>query len=178
MSRGIILYGPPASGKDTITHALAELDPTISLFRRLKAGPGRTGTYRMTTEPDIDRLRATGDIIWENRRYDAVYVIDRPGLTDALTTGIPVVHLGQLPAIDALTKATPDTHWTVAYLWCPRDVAESRIIARNTGDTTARLRAWEETEPVPEPDLFLNTAETPPADAARTILDVMSRSPD
>ncbi|MDP9798763.1 guanylate kinase [Catenuloplanes nepalensis] len=176
MTRGLILYGPPASGKDTITHALAELDPTISLFRRLKAGPGRTGTYRMTTEPEISHLRAAGDVIWENSRYDAVYVIDRPGLTDALTIGTPVVHLGQLPAIDALTKATPDTHWTVTYLWCPRDVAEARIVTRATGDTTARLRAWEETEPVPEPDLFLNTAETLPADAAHAILNAMKRS--
>ncbi|MDQ0367840.1 kinase [Catenuloplanes indicus] len=176
MSRAIILYGPPASGKDTVTHALAELDPTVTLFRRLKAGPGRTGTYRMTTEPDIDRLRATGDIIWENRRYESVYVIDRPGLTDALTTGIPVVHLGQVPAIEALVNATPETRWTVAYLWCPRDVAKSRIVSRATGDTSARLRAWEETEPVPEPDLFLNTAQIRPADAAHAVLDVMKRS--
>ncbi|GAB7049053.1 hypothetical protein JCM9534A_41790 [Catenuloplanes indicus JCM 9534] len=161
-----------------MTHALADLDPTISLFRRLKAGPGRTGTYRMTTEPEIASLRAAGDVIWENSRYEAVYVIDRPGLTDALGTGTPVVHLGQVPAIDALTKATPDTRWTVVYLWCPRDVAEARIVARATGDTSARLRAWEETEPVAEPDLFLNTAETPPADAARLILDAIPRSPD
>ncbi len=89
MTRGLILYGPPASGKDTITHALAELDPTISLFRRLKAGPGRTGTYRMTTEPEISHLRAAGDVIWENSRYDAVYVIDRPGLTDASPSAPP-----------------------------------------------------------------------------------------
>jgi guanylate kinase len=176
MSRAIILYGPPASGKDTVTHALADLDPTVTLFRRLKAGAGRTDTYRMTTEPEIDRLRAAGDVLWENRRYDSLYVIDRPGLTDALAAGIPVIHLGQVPAIDALTKATPDTRWTVVHLWCPRDVAESRIIARATGDTTARLRAWEETEPVPEPDLFLNTAETPPADAAHAILDAVKRS--
>ncbi len=158
MSSGLILYGPPASGKDTVTHALADLDPTISLFRRLKAGPGRTGTYRMTTEPEIASLRAAGDVIWEKTAAMSC-LRHRPPRPDRCARhrharGAP----RQVPAIDALTKATPDTRWTVVYLWCPRDVAEARIVARATGDTSARLRAWEETEPLPSPI----SSSTPP----------------
>jgi predicted PilT family ATPase len=38
MRSGILLYGPPAAGKDTITTALAALDARYAPFRRLKVG--------------------------------------------------------------------------------------------------------------------------------------------
>jgi guanylate kinase len=47
MSQGILLYGPPASGKDTITVELCELNQTYGAFERLKIGSGRTRGYRM-----------------------------------------------------------------------------------------------------------------------------------
>ncbi|MFD0564440.1 hypothetical protein ACFQ2M_22355 [Kitasatospora saccharophila] len=49
MKTGIILYGPPASGKDTITAALIEQDPRLAQFARLKIGGGRSQGYRMGT---------------------------------------------------------------------------------------------------------------------------------
>jgi ATP-dependent 26S proteasome regulatory subunit len=36
---GVILYGPPGAGKDTITAELSRLRPEFTLFQRLKAGP-------------------------------------------------------------------------------------------------------------------------------------------
>lgn len=167
--KGVVLYGPPAAGKDSITNALHQLDSRYTLYPRLKAGPGRTTGYRMTNETTVNVLRASGDVVWENRRYDAVYVIDRPSLAQRLLTGVPVVHLGQRPAIDAVTTAFPGVRWLVVYAWCPRDVAERRIIARGTGDTAARLAAWDATELLPDSDLMLNTAEISPQDAARRI---------
>ncbi|MFI2662083.1 kinase [Micromonospora carbonacea] len=167
--KGVILYGPPAAGKDSITSALRQLDSRYTLYPRLKAGPGRTTGYRMADEATVDALRANGDVVWENRRYDAVYVVDRPSLAQRLDTGIPVVHLGQRPAVNAVTEAIPGSRWFVVYVWCPRDVAEERIIARGTGDTDARLAAWDATEPLPGSDLMLNTAQVLPLDAARQI---------
>ena len=166
---GVILYGPPAAGKDTITAALHQLDPAYTHFRRLKAGPGRTTGYRMTTPQHLSKLRQRGEVIWENRRYDSAYVVDRSTLVNLLTHAIPVVHLGQVEAITAVTEAIPDASWITAYLWCPRDVAEQRIIARNTGDAPARLQAWDETPPLPDADLAINTAETSPDAAAQEI---------
>ncbi|MGH2941284.1 MAG: hypothetical protein ACRDLN_00705 [Solirubrobacteraceae bacterium] len=47
---GVALYGPPASGKDTITRALTELDARYVHYLRLKAGSGRSdGTVRART---------------------------------------------------------------------------------------------------------------------------------
>lgn len=55
------------------------------------------------------------------------------------------------------------------YLWCPREVAEQRIVGRRTGDTEARLDAWDSTEPLPEAGLMLNTAELSPREAAERV---------
>lgn len=166
---GVILYGPPAAGKDTITTALHKLNPAYIQFRRLKAGPGRTTGYRMTTPEHISELRQRGEVIWENKRYNSVYVVDRSTLVHLLTHAIPVLHLGQVEAVTAVTEAIPSASWLTVYLWCPRDVAEQRIIARNTGDVLARLQAWDETPPLPDTDLAINTAEASPDAAAQTI---------
>ncbi|MGW4214801.1 AAA family ATPase [Lentzea sp. NPDC004789] len=172
--RGIVLYGPPASGKDTVTEALTRLDPSYRLYRRLKAGPGRTSGYRMTNAAHVDELRSSGDIVWENRRYESVYVVDRPSLRECLENHVPVVHLGQLEAIEAIQEAFPDAVWTTVYLHCPREEALARIVSRATGDVDARVSAWDATESFPEADLSIDTSQTSPADAAALVSKVSS----
>ena len=174
MTTGVILYGPPASGKDTITGALHALDPSYQLFPRLKAGPGRTTGYRMSTDAEITALRARGEIIWENHRYQSIYVLDRPELEKRLANHVPVLHLGQVEAIAAVRGVNLAASWLVVSVWCPREIAEQRIAARATGDTEARLRAWDETQPLADADLIIDTAQTDPQTAARTIHRAMT----
>jgi guanylate kinase len=169
MTRGVILYGPPAAGKDTITEALHKLDPRYSLFRRLKAGGGKTTGYRMTTSAALGELRENGDLIWENSRYGAVYAVDRPALLDDLAAGYPVLHLGQVEAIDAVTKATPGANWTVVHIWCPRDIAKKRLTARNPEDVKDRLQAWDQTVSIDCADLTIDTAQAAPDAVAEEI---------
>lgn len=176
--QGVILYGPPAAGKDSITAELKRLDKRYHTFERLKSGAGRTHGYRMTSESAIEDLRIKGDVVWENHRYGAVYVVDRPTLIQGLTEGIPVVHLGQVEAVERVTSSTPGD-WLVVSLWCPRDTAAARIIGRGSTDLDARLRAWDETEPLPSADLTLNTAEVSAKGAAQLIENaVRSRRSD
>ena len=165
---GIMIYGPPAAGKSTVTEALNRLNPEYQLFQRLKDGRGRTEGYRMTTEAEIRILRAANEIIWENHRYDSAYYVDRRGLADDLKRCIPIVHLGQVDAITAVRTAVADTTWLLVSLWCPRKVAEERIVERNTGDTLDRLNAWDATDPVAA-DITIDTAELTPDEAARLI---------
>jgi guanylate kinase len=109
----------------------------------------------MTTDASIAELRDSNDVLWENHRYGAIYVVDRP----------------------SILKATPDVAWTVVYLWCPREVAAQRAGARGSTDLEARLAAWDETEPLPNADLTLNTADISAAQAAQLIeTAVRSRS--
>jgi guanylate kinase len=170
--QGVIFYGPPAAGKDTVTGALCQLDQRYTQFQRLKVGPGRTAGYRMTTEQHLQELRAAGEVIWENHRYGATYVVDRPQLLALLDVQVPVVHLGQPEAIEAVKSAVPRARWLVVYLWCPRPVAATRIAARGTGDVEARLQAWDETESI-DADLTLNTGAMSAADAAAEVLRLL-----
>ncbi|MGV9303830.1 hypothetical protein ACWDLG_10705 [Nonomuraea sp. NPDC003727] len=56
--QGIVLYGPPASGKDTVTAALRRLDPRFVLLPKLKVGTrtsrrvrGRCSVPRLWEKP-------------------------------------------------------------------------------------------------------------------------------
>jgi len=56
--QGVILYGPPASGKDTVTRELVRIDPRFAMFQRLKVGEPPMQTYRPISRPDLDRQAA------------------------------------------------------------------------------------------------------------------------
>ena len=170
---GVILYGPPAAGKDTVTKSLCKIDPRYRLFHRIKFGAGRTEGYRMVSAAEVNRLRETGEILWENRRYDATYLVDRGFLAQELFEAWPVLHLGQPEAIPAILGAFPASRWLVVYLWCPRSVAERRVITRATGDVAERMQAWDATEPI-SADLSIDTSGTEASDAA-VIIDATVR---
>ncbi|WNI27306.1 phosphotransferase-like protein [Streptomyces sp. ITFR-16] len=178
--QGVILYGPPASGKDTITHALAELDPRYSQFARLKVGTGKSAGYRMGSEEQLRQLEAVGDVVYVNARYGNTYAIDRPGVDAAFAAGVPVVHLGQVDGIRALVDGYP-ADWSVVLLWCPREVTEQRSAGRGDSDTAARLAAWDATRedlgthPGTTWDLTVDTTTTTPQDAARLIDQLLAQ---
>jgi guanylate kinase len=65
---GIVLYGPPASGKDTITAALHRLDPWCVLLPKLKAGTDRTDGYEFVSAEHLDKLRQVGRLPVETQR--------------------------------------------------------------------------------------------------------------
>jgi guanylate kinase len=168
MTPGVILYGPPAAGKDTVTQELVKLASEYALFRRLKVGCGRTVGYRMATDADVEHLRASGEILWENERYGSTYIVDRTTLVDELSRRIPVLHLGQPGGIEAVLDAFPHGSWIVVYVWSSRSIAARRIEARQTGDSAERLAAWDATPPI-DADLEINTGQVSPAQAAREI---------
>ncbi|MFE7805891.1 guanylate kinase [Streptomyces sp. NPDC057430] len=141
--RGIILYGPPAAGKDTVTAALTRLGG-YAQFTRLKVGSGKTDGYRMAGAEQLRELEAADDVIYRNERYGNVYVIDRPGLQDAFTAGVPVVHLGQVAGVQDLLAGYP-AGWLTVLLWCPKSVTEARSYGRGDADTAKRLTVWDET---------------------------------
>lgn len=166
---GVILYGPPASGKDTISTELNRIDPRFRTFRRLKVGAGKTATYRMVSMSELDGLRRAKQIIWENERYGATYAVDLPGLRRALGHSVPVIHLGQIPAIDAVRAAIPEASWFVVSLSCPREATRERLQERNPQDVEERLRVWEETLPLADADLYLDTGSITATDSARAV---------
>ncbi|TYK50715.1 guanylate kinase [Actinomadura decatromicini] len=144
MFGGVILYGPPASGKDTITAALTTLDARYAYFHKLKARPGRSMGYRLTTSEDIAELRRRDAVLYESSRYDATYVVDAPHLAELRDAGrIPIVHMGQLAGVEALQ--TGSVRWLDVLVWCSRETSEKRLQERGSVDIDRRLRAWGET---------------------------------
>ena len=178
--QGVILYGPPAAGKDTVTTALTELNSKYAQFARLKVGTGKSAGYRMGTAEQLRELEAAGDVVYANARYGNTYVIDRPGVGAAFAAGVPVVHLGQVDGIRALVGGYP-ADWTMVLLWCPREVTAQRSAGRGDSDTTARLAAWEATRedvdahPDMTWDLTVDTATASPQDAARLIDQLLTQ---
>jgi guanylate kinase len=178
--QGLIVYGPPAAGKDTVTGALADVDGGYAHFRRLKVGSGKSSGYRMGTPEQLAQLRAEDGVVYENHRYSNTYVIDRPGLDAAFAAGLPVVHLGQLAGIRAVVDGYP-ADWATVLLWCPREVTAARSKQRGDADTDARLAVWDATKedldahPGVAWDLVVETARTAPADAARLIHQLLAK---
>ncbi|MFD4659700.1 HAD-IA family hydrolase [Kitasatospora sp. NPDC058444] len=173
-ARGVILYGPPAAGKDTVTRALVAADAEFALFSRVKVGAGRSAGYRMSTPEQLEELRSSGAVVYENSRYGSTYVTDRPGLDAAVEAGIPVMHLGQVDGVRAVLNGYP-ADWLTVLLWCPREVTEARSADRGDADTPARLAAWDATRadldasPDFRFDLTIRTDEVTPAVAAAQI---------
>lgn len=178
--QGVILYGPPASGKDTITRALAPHDARYCQFARLKVGTGRSSGYRMGTPEQLEELEAAGEVLYRNERYGNVYAIDRPGVRAAFEAGVPVVHLGQVAGIEALVTGYP-SDWLTVLLWCPQSVTKERSQSRGDSDTAKRLAVWEETKADLAAhssftfDLVLRTDVTQPPQAARLIRQALAR---
>jgi guanylate kinase len=144
MPSGVILYGPPGSGKDTITRELSRIEPHFSLFERLKAGPGRSAGYRITTADAISRMSQAGELLYRNSRYGAEYAIERAGVSALVDSGrVPVLHMGQAVGVMAV-RAFPIS-WIPVLLWCPRDLTEARCRARGDSDVEARVKVWDET---------------------------------
>ncbi|MFE3114177.1 HAD-IA family hydrolase [Kitasatospora indigofera] len=176
----MILYGPPASGKDTVTAALTVLDPVFVLFSRVKVGPGRSAGYRMGTPELLEQLRATaGAVVYENSRYDSTYVTDRPGLDAAFEAGVPVMHLGQVDGVRAVLDGYP-ADWLTVLLWCPRESTAERSAGRGDADTVARLAAWDATQADLEAnagfrfDLVVRTDAASPEQAAERIRQTLA----
>ena len=180
---GVILYGPPASGKDTVTAELASQDTRYALVAKLKAGTGRSAGYRHVSPADLDKLRATGRLAVETHRYGNVYAVDRDDIAALVEADrVPVVHMGNIPDLQRLRTAIPLT-WTAVLLWSPRAVCADRSKHRGDADTPTRLQAWDETRAelhaTAEPvfNLIIHTDQADPPQAAHRIITTVATGP-
>jgi len=178
--RGVILYGPPGAGKDTVSRALSDLDSRFRPVVKVKVGSGNTQGYRMSSELELSRLRAEGRVVQENERYGNVYAVDRADINQLWNSRqIPILHTGRLNDLRTLRGALPG-NWVVVMLWCDRDTASRRFRDRRDPDHELRLKVWDETAAElaesGDGELFavvVRTDRTPAVDAAELIRSVL-----
>ncbi|MGI5273342.1 hypothetical protein ACQEUU_29635 [Nonomuraea sp. CA-218870] len=114
---GVVLYGPPASGKSATTVALGEVDPRFALVRKLKVGNRRGTEYEFVSAEELTQLRAAGRLLIETHRYGNNYAIDRHHIDRLTAAGqVPIVHLDNIADIRRLIQSAP---WLVVLLWTP-----------------------------------------------------------
>ncbi|GGZ92957.1 hypothetical protein GCM10010371_61050 [Streptomyces subrutilus] len=174
---GVVLFGPPAAGKDTVSTALGVLDARYGQLPKIKVGSGRTTGYRMAERAELDALRAAGRLVLETERYGNTYAVDRDDLEAMTGAGrIPLVHMGSVEHLRTFNAALR-APWLCVLLWVPREVCEERSRGRGDRDTADRLAAWEEaladlaSVPAGE-DLFhllVRTDRTDPAPTAELV---------
>jgi guanylate kinase len=180
----VVLYGPPTSGKDTVTAALQAVDPRFRLVTKLKQGSGRSTGYRFVSAEELESLRRQNRIVVETRRYGNIYAVDRQSLTEPQDRGlVPVTHIGNVADMRTLLSGA-QVQWLRVLLWVPRDVCETRSRQRGDTDTAKRLTAWDETaQDLLGSDLrnlFDLVVRTDRSDAERTAKDIaaaVDRSP-
>lgn len=180
----VVLYGPPTSGKDTVTAALQAVDPRFRLVTKLKQGSGRSTGYRFVSAEELESLRRQDRIVVETRRYGNIYAVDRRSLTEPQDSGlVPVTHIGNVADMRSLLSGAR-TQWVRVLLWVPKVVCETRSRQRGDTDTAKRLTAWDETaRDLLDSDLrslFDLVVRTDRSDAERTAKDIaaaVDRSP-
>lgn len=179
--QGVILYGPPTSGKDTTTTALIRQDERYVLLRKLKYGTGRSTGYRQVTRAELDDLRSTGHLVVETHRYGNVYAVDRNDITALVEEGrIPIVHMGNVADLERL-RAGVQLDWMSVLLWIPRTVCAERSPHRGDVDTPDRLEAWDQTyrdvqaaADRPMFNLVIRTDQASPVEVARQITEAVA----
>ena len=181
---GVILYGPPTSGKDTTTAELSRQDDRYALLPKLKTGTGRSTGYRLISDTEQETLRSAGRLVVETHRYGHVYAIDRDDIAALVDADrIPVVHMGNVADLQRLRAAVPLV-WTSVLLWVSRGVCAKRSEHRGDPDTPKRLQAWDETlvdlratADTPVFNAIVRTDETTVTETARRIITAVTTGP-
>jgi hypothetical protein len=145
---GIVLAGPPASGKRTTTFALTSLRRSYAPFPALTVARQPSIHAEQTTRQHLDELRAWAQIFHEFTVEGTSYAFDRERLSKLREQGrIPVACVDDADALQAFEHESSD--WLQILLWCPREAAERRLTsgwpAREEHEAPGRpsMRRWD-----------------------------------
>lgn len=142
-SRIVVLFGPPAVGKDTVTAVLTAKSARYEHFRKLKCGSGSRHGYTIITTDQLIDLRAAGRVVSEVARYGSVYVVERNHLETSLAAGRCVlIHSAEVAEARALLELGA----ILVLMECSRAVAAERLRRRDPKTVDERLQVWDQVQ--------------------------------
>lgn len=123
---GVLLVGPPASGKRTVAFALQSLRATYAPFPALTVAHQPLVHGQRTTQAHLDELRSWAQMFHEFTIDGDSYAYDGERLGALRERGhVPVACVDDIAGLEAFEREAGD--WLAILLWCPREAAERRL---------------------------------------------------
>jgi len=145
----ILLSGTPASGKDTVTEKLHQINMSVELFKKHKFGVGgkKDNTYIHVSEEAFDQLVKSNGFIQYHQRYGRGYGVSQEELERLFVLNvIPVIHVGKPENLTPLLQS-PLYKVINVLLTASRESTQSRLTLRHHNDIAeqaVRLKAYDE----------------------------------
>ncbi len=137
----VLLYGPPASGKDTITQLLQNRNNIFFHFKKHKVYPGdqqiqtknQLSYFHISMNRFLNMI-ANGEFLQFHWRYKSFYGVSKVLMDDSLSNGkIPIVHVGKIYDLLELTDVL-EAKLIIILVWETLDVISKRLKFRHKGD--------------------------------------------
>lgn len=142
----VCISGMPASGKDTISARLHELDERFVCFEKHRSSDGapKNGYVNISPAEFAEKVKR-GDFLQYHERYGRSYGIDRKSLFDILSQGkIPIIHVGRIENYivlkDGLLHGENGIRLIHIQLWETEDCLKDRIVKRDKSPEEIKRR--------------------------------------
>jgi len=145
----ILLSGTPASGKDTLTHKLTELDNRFVHFKKHKIATGGKldDTYYLISKTEFDHMAETNQFVQYHYRYDRGYGVSYVELERLKKENkIPIIHVGKYENIMKFRESGLKNILSIL-IYTDKKETEKRLNIRhkdNPYEIEKRLKAYDE----------------------------------
>ncbi len=147
----ILLCGPPASGKDSITEAVCNIDKSFCHFKKHRAINKNANmdrnNYINISKDEFEKMIKNGDFIQYHKRYDRYYGISKQALADGISKNLNIIiHTGRIENLQELKKKI-NVNTISILLWAPIYLLRQRLQKRhpnNENEISRRLIAAQE----------------------------------
>ncbi len=189
MNKLLLLSGTPASGKDTITEILSEINSDVIAFKKHKsAETGRVDdTYIFVSHNEFKDMADNNEFIQHHYRYDRGYGVAKKELEKLWAMNkLPVIHVGKYENIHHFYELQ-NVEIISILLLVSLDETKKRLLERHEEDSKevqARTNAFIEerielAELIKEGcdlnfNLIINNTNLSPRNTAQKIINLIS----